>query len=39
MTGLDFHGLQKMLAIGPDKLRALLDGFHRKDEHVRTTPL
>jgi glucose-6-phosphate isomerase len=32
-------GLSTMLAIGPDHFRALLDGFHRMDEHFRTAPL
>jgi glucose-6-phosphate isomerase len=32
-------GLSTMLAIGPDNYRALLDGFHRMDEHFRTAPL
>jgi glucose-6-phosphate isomerase len=31
-------GLSTMLAIGPDRFRALLDGFHQMDEHFRTTP-
>jgi glucose-6-phosphate isomerase len=31
-------GLSTMLAIGPDNFRALLDGFHRMDEHFRTAP-
>jgi glucose-6-phosphate isomerase len=31
-------GLSTMLAIGPDHFRALLDGFHRMDEHFRTAP-
>ena len=31
-------GLSTMLAIGPDHFRALLEGFHRMDEHFRTTP-
>ena len=31
-------GLSTMLAIGPDNLRAMLDGFHQMDEHFRTTP-
>ena len=31
-------GLSTMLAIGPDHFRAMLDGFHRMDEHFRTTP-
>ena len=29
-------GLSTMLAIGPQNFRALLDGFHRMDEHFRT---
>ena len=31
-------GLSTMLAIGPDHFRALLEGFHRMDEHFRTAP-
>jgi glucose-6-phosphate isomerase len=31
-------GLSTMLAIGPGNFRALLDGFHRMDEHFRTAP-
>jgi len=31
-------GLSTMLAIGPDRFRALLDGFHQMDEHFRTAP-
>ena len=31
-------GLSTMLAIGPENFRALLDGFHRMDEHFRTAP-
>jgi len=31
-------GLATMLAIGPDRFRELLDGFHQMDEHFRTTP-
>jgi glucose-6-phosphate isomerase len=31
-------GLSTMLAIGPDHLRAMLDGFHQMDEHFRTAP-
>ena len=31
-------GLSTMIAIGPDNFRAMLDGFHRMDEHFRTTP-
>ncbi len=29
-------GLSTMLAIGPEGFRALLEGFHRMDEHFRT---
>jgi glucose-6-phosphate isomerase len=32
-------GLSTMIAIGPDHFRAMLDGFHRMDEHFRSTPL
>jgi glucose-6-phosphate isomerase len=32
-------GLSTMLAIGPDNFRAMLNGFHRMDEHFRTAPL
>jgi glucose-6-phosphate isomerase len=32
-------GLSTMLAVGPENFRALLDGFHRMDEHFRTAPL
>jgi glucose-6-phosphate isomerase len=32
-------GLSTMLAIGPDRFRELLAGFHAMDEHFRTTPL
>jgi glucose-6-phosphate isomerase len=32
-------GLSIMLAIGPERFRALLDGFHQMDEHFRTAPL
>jgi glucose-6-phosphate isomerase len=32
-------GLSTMLATGPDHFRAMLDGFHRMDEHFRTAPL
>ncbi|MCI0357454.1 MAG: glucose-6-phosphate isomerase [Planctomycetaceae bacterium] len=32
-------GLSTMLAIGPEKFRAMLDGFHALDEHFRTAPL
>jgi glucose-6-phosphate isomerase len=31
-------GLSTMLAIGPDRFRELLAGFHAMDEHFRTTP-
>jgi glucose-6-phosphate isomerase len=31
-------GLSTMLAIGPEAFRAMLDGFHRMDEHFRTSP-
>jgi len=31
-------GLSTMLAIGPANFRAMLDGFHRMDEHFRTAP-
>ncbi len=31
-------GLSTMLAVGPENFRGLLDGFHRMDEHFRTTP-
>jgi glucose-6-phosphate isomerase len=31
-------GLSTMLAIGPDKFRDMLSGFHQMDEHFRTTP-
>ena len=30
-------GLSTMMAIGPDRYRELLDGFHEMDEHFRTT--
>jgi len=32
-------GLSNMVALGPDNFRAMLDGFHKMDEHFRTTPL
>jgi glucose-6-phosphate isomerase len=32
-------GLALMLAIGPDRFRAMLDGFRAIDEHFRTAPL
>jgi len=31
-------GLSTMIAIGPGNFRAMLDGFHQMDEHVRTAP-
>ncbi|MFG2190994.1 glucose-6-phosphate isomerase [Streptomyces sp. NPDC048639] len=31
-------GLSLMIAIGPDRFRELLDGFHLIDEHFRTAP-
>jgi glucose-6-phosphate isomerase len=31
-------GLSTMLAIGPEQFRAMLDGFHRMDEHFRSAP-
>ena len=31
-------GLSTMLAIGPDRFREMLAGFHAMDEHFRTTP-
>src|SRR5208337_1346081 len=31
-------GLSTMLAIGPDRFRAMLGGFHQIDEHFRTAP-
>jgi glucose-6-phosphate isomerase len=31
-------GLSTMLAIGPENFQAMLDGFHRMDEHFRTAP-
>jgi glucose-6-phosphate isomerase len=31
-------GLSTMLAIGPDKFDAMLEGFHQMDEHFRTAP-
>jgi len=31
-------GLSTMLAIGPENFRAMLEGFHRMDEHFRSTP-
>jgi glucose-6-phosphate isomerase len=29
-------GLSTMIAIGPEKFRAMLDGFHQMDQHFRT---
>ncbi|MFJ6698515.1 glucose-6-phosphate isomerase [Streptomyces sp. NPDC091272] len=31
-------GLSLMIAIGPERFREMLDGFHRVDEHFRTAP-
>jgi glucose-6-phosphate isomerase len=31
-------GLSTMIAAGPDNFRSMLDGFHKMDEHFRTTP-
>src|SRR5207253_850704 len=31
-------GLSTMIAIGPDRFRELLDGYHALDEHFRTAP-
>jgi glucose-6-phosphate isomerase len=31
-------GLSTMIAVGPAHFRAMLDGFHRMDEHFRTAP-
>jgi len=31
-------GLSLMIAIGPEKFREMLDGFHLVDEHFRTAP-
>src|SRR5262249_7552358 len=31
-------GLSTMAAIGPEKFRGMLDGFHQMDEHFRTAP-
>ncbi|MFJ8955363.1 glucose-6-phosphate isomerase [Streptomyces sp. NPDC102381] len=31
-------GLALMIAIGPDRFREMLDGFHLVDEHFRTAP-
>ncbi|MCA9187551.1 MAG: glucose-6-phosphate isomerase [Planctomycetales bacterium] len=32
-------GLSTMIAIGPDRFREMLAGFHQMDEHFRTAPL
>ncbi len=32
-------GLSTMVAIGPDRFREMLAGFHEMDEHFRTAPL
>ncbi len=32
-------GLPLMIAIGPDRFRELLDGYHRMDTHFRSAPL
>ena len=31
-------GLSTLLAIGPENFRSMLNGFHKMDEHFRTTP-
>ena len=31
-------GLSTMIAVGPDRFRAMLDGFHQMDRHFRTAP-
>ncbi len=31
-------GLSTMLAVGPDNIRSMLEGFHQIDEHFRTAP-
>jgi len=31
-------GLSTMIAVGEDKFREMLDGFHQMDEHFRTAP-
>ena len=31
-------GLSTMIAIGPERFREMLDGFHAMDEHFRTAP-
>ena len=32
-------GLSVMIAIGPDRFREMLSGYHAVDEHFRTTPI
>ncbi len=32
-------GLSTMIAIGPERFREMLEGFHAMDEHFRTAPL
>jgi glucose-6-phosphate isomerase len=32
-------GLSTMIAVGPDRFRELLSGFHAMDQHFRTAPL
>jgi glucose-6-phosphate isomerase len=32
-------GLSTMVAIGPERFREMLDGFHAMDQHFRTAPL
>lgn len=32
-------GLSLMIAVGPERFREMLDGFHRMDQHFRTAPL
>ncbi len=32
-------GLSTMIAVGPERFRAMLAGFHQMDEHFRTAPL
>jgi glucose-6-phosphate isomerase len=32
-------GISTMLAVGPERFRAMLSGFHAIDEHFRTAPL
>jgi glucose-6-phosphate isomerase len=31
-------GLSTMIAVGPERFRAMLDGFHEIDQHFRTAP-